>query len=173
MDYENCHTEEFGFYGFIDYFKVNNYYRLDIHNLYIDYYCFKDFPGGEAYLHFTDYNGVFSLMDSYDPLVPMFDVPLRFLWEPPEIYFLFPETMYVDPTTLQMSLTAKPGLVATHYFYLPRNKLSLLLDQDFYLEVKHLGHSNSYFSWKIRYLTNRNLIGDCDNSDYCVVGEVE
>ena len=79
--------------------------------------------------------------------------------------------MYVNPTSLEMSLVAKPGFVATPYFYLPKNKCEELLDQTFTIMVEEFGHGKTRFNWDIKYTNNHRLIGDCSNSDYCVVGE--
>ena len=80
--------------------------------------------------------------------------------------------MYVNPQTLDMSLVKYDGFVATKYFYLPINKIDLLLDQIFTIHFDEFGYGKSNFSWDMRYLNNRNLIGDCDNSDYCIKGEI-
>ena len=170
--YEEKHLESYKFRGFIDYFNEDNYYRLHLDNLYIDYDCFRPFPGAIAFLHFTDYNRVFPYLDNDDE-IPSFDIPLRVIYEDSTVIFEYPQTMYVNPKTLEMSLNPETDMVATSHFYLPRNKLSSLVDQDFYLNVSSFGYGCSSFSWKMRYVNNRNLIGDCSNSDYCVVGEVE
>ena len=171
LKYQEQHQESYSFNGFIDYFNEDNYYRLHIDNLYINYSCFRAFPGCTAYLHFIDYNHIFPYLDSGDS-IPVVDIPLRVFYEDNAVIFEYPSIMYVDPKTLEMSLTPVSGMVETHQFYLPRNKLSLLVDQDFYLNVTNFGFGQSSFSWKMKYVNNRNLIGDCDSSDYCVVGEV-
>ena len=171
LDYTNKHTESYRFEGFLDYFDCDYYYHLSIDNLSINYNCFASFPGCEASLHFVDYNRLFPYLDNDDE-IPSFDIPLKGYYEDNAVVFDFLNTMYVNPKTLDMSFTPREGMVQTYYFYLPRNKLPLLLDQDFYLNVSNFGYGKSSFNWKIRYLNNRNLIGDCDNSEYCVVGEV-
>lgn len=171
-DYQNKKTEQYRFYKFLDYFNEDNYYRLNLNKLKLTYSCAKPFPGCNAKLKFTDFNNVFPLING-GRLNTSFEIPLRYTYASGVIAFDFPEQMYVNPKTLEMSLNARPEFRITKYFYLPINKKDLLLDQTFSLEVTNFGHNKTSFSWDITYLNNRNLLGDCDNSDYCVVGEFE
>lgn len=170
--YSLRHREFMSFTDIVDYFDVNYYYRIALEVMYIDYSCFLPFPGGEAYLHFDDYNGLFPYIDKPGN-VPYFDIPLVIKYKEECIWFEFPPTMYVNPKTLEMSLEARSGFQLTKYFYLPVNKRNQMVDQDFYLNVSNFGYGAVNFSFKIRYLNNRGLIGDCDNSDYCIIGEVK
>lgn len=171
-NYETKRTEQYRFSGFLDYFNEDNYYRLNLNKLRMTYSCPKTFPGCTAKLKFTDYNNVFPLING-GKLNTSFEIPLRYTYTSGSIWFDFPEQMYVNPKTLEMSLNARPEFRLTKYFYLPINKKDLLLDQTFSLEVTDFGYNKTSFSWDITYLNNRNLLGDCDNSDYCVVGELE
>ena len=171
-NYQTKRSEQYRFYGFLDYFNEDNYYRLNLNKLRMTYSCSKSFPGCNAKLKFTDYNNVFPLING-GQLNTSFEIPLRYTYTSGVIWFDFPEQMYVNPKTLEMSLNARPEFRLTKYFYLPINKKDMLLDQTFSLEVTDFGYNKTSFSWDITYLNNRNLLGDCDNSDYCVVGELE
>ena len=171
-DYQNKRMEQYQFVNFLDYFNEDNYYRLNLKRLRIHYYCFNGFPGCNAKLKFIDYNRVFPLLDNNEP-IPSFEIPLRYSTSGSYLWFDFPEQMYVNPDNMEMSLNAKPGYRLTKYFYLPINKKESLLDQVFTLNVSDFGYDKVSFSWNITYLNNRNLLGDCNNSDYCVVGEIE
>ena len=163
--------ERFMFDNFIDYFDVDNYHRLIIKNQKITYACSKPYSGGTAYLHFVDNDRLFPDLDDRRK-VPEVLIPLRIIQDG-GVYFDFPSNMYVNPQSLSMSLTAKPGYMLTNYFYLPINKRSKLVDRKFTLRVKDFGHNKTSFTWDIYYTNTRDLIGDCSNSDYCVVGEVD
>ena len=170
--YKEERTEKYKFDNFLDYFDVDNYYRLTLNNSLITYSCLADPPQGLAHLHFVDYLKIFPYLDD-DKEVPTFDVPLYVKSNGNgAVYFDFPSKMYVNTKTLDMSLTARVGFVETKYFYLPVNKCEDLLDQVFTIVVDSFGHGQTSFSWDVRYLNSMHLIGDCSNSDYCVVGEV-
>ena len=80
--------------------------------------------------------------------------------------------MYVNQKTLEMSLDPGVDLVPTNYFYLPINRCSDLLDQVFTIKFDSFGMNKNKFSWDMRYTNDRDLIGDCRNSEYCVDGEI-
>lgn len=171
-NYKSTSGEELMFNGFIDYFNINNYYRLSLDGLYLTHKCLKDDFSiqAEAYLHFDDYNAVFPTLDMSTD-IPCFDIPLLAVKSRNKVSFKLKNTMYVNPKTLEMSLNAKPNYVPTHYFYLPINKMSDLFNQKFTLKVDSFGFNKISFSWDLRYTNNHGLIGDCHNADYCVRGE--
>lgn len=170
-DYQTHRFEKIKFDKTYDYFDVDNYYRLPLEDTFITYECGLLFPGCTAHLHFTDYLKVFPYLDN-DKEVPTFDIPLKVNGKIGGVSFSFPSVMYVNPSTLDMSLEARPGFSATRYFYLPKNRSEELLDQTFYLAVKDFGYGKTSFTWPIKYTNNHHLIGDCSNSDYCVIGDM-
>ena len=169
-NYSKVKDEKFKFNQALDYFNSDTYYRLSLEDVLITYECGLPFPGCIAHLHFVDYLKSFPYLDSENE-VPTFDIPLRTITKNNRISFAFPHVMYVKPATLEMSLEARPGFVSTSYFYLPKNRCEEMLDQVFSVDVKEFGHGKTSFTWDMRYLNNQRLIGDCSNSDYCVIGE--
>ncbi len=169
-NYSRVKDEKFKFDQALDYFNSDTYYRLSLEDVLITYECGLPFPGCIAHLHFVDYLKSFPYLDSENE-VPTFDIPLRAITKNNRISFAFPQVMYVKPATLEMSLEARPGFVSTSYFYLPKNRCEEILDQVFSVDVKEFGHGKTSFTWDMRYLNNQRLIGDCSNSDYCVIGE--
>ena len=169
-NYSKVKDEKFKFDQALDYFNSDTYYRLSLEDVLITYECGLPFPGCIAHLHFVDYLKSFPYLDSENE-VPTFDIPLRTITKNNRISFTFPHVMYVKPATLEMSLEARPGFVSTSYFYLPKNRCEEILDQVFSVDVKEFGHGKTSFTWDMRYLNNQRLIGDCSNSDYCVIGE--
>lgn len=169
--YQYEHQEKFIFDRFIDYFNTDTYYRIDLRSLSMYYSSPRSFPGATAYLRFEDYQKVFPYLDN-DGEISSFDIPLEVVNTYNRISFKFAKSMYVKPETLEMSFNARPGFKLTNYFYLPINKSDELLNQVFTLKVVDFGYGKTSFDWDIRYINNRHLIGGCDNSDYCVKGEI-
>lgn len=163
--------ESFYFSSFMNYFNEDYYYRISIDNLKMTYSCFRPFPGCSAKLTFIDYDHIFTNLDNNDP-IPIAEIPLQVTQNSTQISFNFPQNMYVNPKTLEMSMVAKPEYVLTHSFYLPINGKHSLIDEKFTLEVTDFGYSKASFNYDIYYENTRGLVGDCDNSDYCVVGEM-
>lgn len=173
-DYGRIVSESFRFNGFIDYFNIDTYYRLNLDNLYLSYSSIKGVPNSKLYLQFNDYDNLFPGF-STGGSVTFINIPLKLVSSATalgELHFAFDTTLYVNPKTLDMSLDAKPDYVLTNYFYLPINRKTDFMNQKFTLYAPSFGHNETTFSWDMRYLTDRGLIGDCNHSDYCVRGEL-
>ncbi len=163
-------AESIKFEGFIDYFNEDNYFRISLNNLYALYEGLKPFQNASGTLFFADYNNAFPYMYTNAHL-PSFDIPIKATLNNGKITFSFAKTMYVNPKTLEMSLSKKTGFITTPYFYLPINKAKDLLDQAFTMRFNSFGYGENKITWNIRYITTRYRIGDCQDSDYCVRGE--
>ena len=161
-------SEKYTFNGFIDYFNNDYYYRLNFNSFYLTYQSQFDFTNIECSLHYVDYDHLFPYLDNEDG---EFDIPLITTKVGNIISFRLNQVLYVNPKNLDMSYAYIPNFVATNYFYLPVNKMPNLLDSVFELRVNNFGLGKNYFTWNVRYMTNHGLIGDCDSSDYCIIGE--
>lgn len=170
-NYSQFKDEKIRFDRTYDYFNVDSYYKLDLNDALITYECTLPCPTCIAHLHFTDFLRIFPYLDS-DDAVPNVEIPLRVIQKKTGVCFAFPSNMYVKPQTLEMSLIAKPGFTETSHFYLPKNRCEELMDQVFTIVAEEFGYAKTSFSWDMRYTNANRLIGDCSNSDYCVIGEM-
>ena len=171
-NYEAEPSEKFCFSGFVDYFNVDYYYRLDLSFLYINYWGLKDFETADGNLIFYDYDDIFPYISGTSPKKRM-EIPVKALKNGEKIIIKYAKMMYVNEKTLEMSLQPEVGFISTKHFYLPINKSTQLLDQKFTLSFESFGFGQSNFTWDMRYTNNRDLIGDCHNSEYCVQGEIK
>ena len=170
-NYRVVPSEKYRFSGFVDYINVDYYYELDLSYLYIDYEGLKEFETCSGYLRYFDYDKLFPyIVKNYK--FPEVLIPMEAIYFDKKIAINFANTMFVNQKTLEMSLIPRPGFLPTNHFYLPINKCSQLLDQVFVLEFSNFGYGKSKFSWSMRYTNNRNFLGDCQNSEYCVQGEI-
>lgn len=83
--------------------------------------------------------------------------------------FVFKDPLYVNPTTLEMLPSNEEGFVRTKHFYLPRN---LKRTEETYLcqlRVNEIGIDNNDYIVNFRYKSLLNIIGDCHNSEFCIV----
>ena len=163
-------SESFQFPDYIDYFNIDVYHRLDLDSITFKYSSLKPFVYDSAYLTYHDFDNVFPYVDHNAK--HQISIPLTISMDGTNAMFSYRDVMWVNPTTLQMSLVERRGFVRTRHFYMPVNKKEQLLEDRMQITVKGAGWSKNDIHYDLSYLASRDLIGDCDNSDYCIV-EVE
>ncbi len=161
--------ETFSFKETMDYFSTDQYYRLNLDGIYFTYTCESSFAYSESFLTMEDVNDVFTglINDEGD-----IKVPLAISYLNNNVYFTFRDTMYVSLSTLEMSLSPKEGYVQTEYFYLPRNKRNELDGYEFEIYTKNIGYNDTDVSIPLSFYSGRNMIGDCLDGEYCVIGGI-
>nr|MCR5505846.1 hypothetical protein [Bacilli bacterium] len=159
--------EKFQFPDYIDYFNIDVYHRLDLNSLSFKYSSAASFKYGSCSLTYYDFDGVFPYLEHDEE--HKVTIPLSLSISNQKAVFSYRDIMYVNSKTLQMSLKEKEGFVKTRFFYLPVNKKEKLLEEKMYVDLKEAGLSKNDIHWELTYLANRNVVGDCDDSDYCVV----
>ncbi len=164
------YQEKYIFNDFFDYFLIDTYYRLLINQYYFSYQFFNDLTYRKAYLILPESFNEFCYIETNDN--GQIVVPLFLIKEDEKYSLSFPSTMYVNPSTLEMSITKVSGFFITSYFYLPINHLNDLSESYFSFVIEGLGYSQSNFVWTASFLVYQGLIGPCDNSNYCVIGGI-
>ena len=162
-------NEQFQFPDYIDYFNIDTYHRLNLDSVTFSYTCKRSFTYSAAYLRIYDHTNAFPYIskDGDDA----FMVPLKVITVGNKMGFAFKNKFYVNPDTAQISLEAKAGFVLTKYFYLPKNGREDLLDKKMDVLLFGAGYGSSNITWNLTFLASNNLLGDCSDSDYCIVGE--
>ena len=89
-----------------------------------------------------------------------------------QISFAYKNKMYVDKDTLLMSLTSLYGHIQTDNFYMPRNKGLDMDDTLFTIVIEGAGKNDTTVNIPLTYYSLRNHFGNCDDSDYCIKGEI-
>ena len=86
-------------------------------------------------------------------------------------YFALKNTFYVHPRTLKMSSTKKSGYVATKHIFFPRNEMhnQQLYESRIVLVDFGIDKDSLFYDFEIR--AQKNILGDCSNSKYCVTRE--
>ncbi len=164
------YQEKYIFNDFFDYFLIDTYYRLLINQYFFSYQYINDLTYRKAYLILPDSFNEFCYIESNDN--GQIVVPLSLVKNAENYSLSFPTKMYVNPNTLEMSITKLAGFAITSYFYLPINHLKDLNESTFTFVIEGLGYSQSNFIWTASFLVYQGLIGPCDNSDYCVIGGI-
>lgn len=161
--------ESFQFPDYIDYFNIDTYHRLDLNSVSFNYTCSSSFTYSSAYLQIFDENNIFPYIDKNED--DYFLVPLKVTKNGNTYKFSFKNQFYVHPKTAQMSFDPEEDFTLTRYFYLPKNGREDLLDTKMNVYLYGAGLSASNISWNLTYLASQNLLGDCSDSDYCIIGE--
>lgn len=164
------YQEKYVFNDFFDYFLIDTYYRLLINQYCFSYQYINDLTYRNAYLILPDSFNEFCYIETNDN--GQIVVPLSLSKEGDKYSLSFPSMMYVNPNTLEMSITKISGFSITSYFYLPINHLKDLSESIFTFVIEGLGYSQSNFVWSSSFLVYQGLIGPCENSNYCVIGGI-
>lgn len=161
--------EKFSFKDLEDYFLTNSYYKLSLDQFKFDSFLYGNLSYKDAYLVLDDLIPSFLSLSNESNNSSKIPLSLK-INENATISLQFKDLLYVEPSSLHMSTRPKSGYVATKYFFLPTNKKEEVSTQSFRFEINELGYNKTYLSWNIEYTNTINLIGDCSNSEYCVVG---
>ena len=164
-------TEKYSFEGITDYFLTDTYYRLPIEQFYIEKvdFTYSPLPIGNSYLIIEGLREYFPTLSYADNKVK---IPLTAVEQDQRVYWKLKGPLYVEPKLLLMSNTPREGFVSTTKFYLPVNHARDLLGSTFSFEINNLGLNDITLKWSSALLTSGGLIGNCQNSGYCVTGKV-
>ena len=163
-------NETYSFPKVDDYFLTDTYYRLPIEQFVIQTsLTAEEFSYLQAYIKIEG-------MDQYFPSMVYLNgytlIPLTVNYSGGLLTLSLKNSLYVEPKLLFMSNLVREGYVATNNFYLPVNHARDLVGASFTIEITKVGYSKTTFSWRSSLLAESPLVGDCQNSSYCVVGSV-
>lgn len=159
--------EVISFPDYKSYLDIDVYHKLTLDSVKIETNQ-KDITYQEAYLRFFDHERLFPYIGHKDNAVT---IPLTLVKKDNYWTFAYKNKMYVHPKTCQMSLNPRDGFVLTNNFYLPANQKAKVLENKFMVHIESFGVGLTDINWFLEYIAQLNLIGDCDDSEYCVVGE--
>lgn len=171
---EATYVEDFEFYRMQPFFGNDTYYDLRLDNQQFFYY-FKDnrFSAKKYSLTFEDENNLFPYIPFVDIGIKEIPIKLRSIDIERGIYgFSFPSSMYVEESTLNMSLTKQIGFKSTNRFFLPLKKQKQMEKMKFTLEIHEAGVEKHSFYYELTYYSSRLFFGECGESEYCIEGEI-
>lgn len=164
-------NETYTFSNVIDYFNTDIYYRLPIEQFVIN----KEFEE-EATHYISSYLIIDGLQTHFPSLYHQNGVariPLSVVETSNTIQLAFKNQLYVEPKLLLMSNSPKQGFVGTSKFYFPVNHGKDLIGSIFSFQINDFGYDGINLEWSSALLSDGGLIGDCQNSGYCVSGKVK
>ena len=89
------------------------------------------------------------------------------------LYFKHKNRLFVNRSNLESSSYYIPGYVESENLFFPVNSKEKFLGSNIELVVNDFGYNKFNLVFDLKYDKAQNLIGNCINSDYCVVEGVE
>lgn len=163
-------NETYDFSNLQDFFMMDSYYQLVLSSICFDMTYEEKLTYSEAYIELRNPQKCFSLLVDKDN-----KCRIKIGLEKDEnnrVSLIFTDFLYVDPTTLIMSLYPKAGFIQTKNFYFPYNKMDDVSKQEFIIVITELGYSDLTLTWPMFYDASKGFVGTCQNSKYCVIGDI-
>lgn len=153
-------------------FYQEEYGRVSFNN-YIIYKFGKDLSDeGEIYLSFDDKYELFPYLKNVDGK-KVIEFTFKKRSSLSTYYDISLSPLYVNLQTYEVSYLPRSGFVSTDTFYFPKNKKEEIENMFFQLSFKNFGASKSDYVYDGTFAFNKNHIGNCSNSSYCVNGEIK
>ena len=96
------------------------------------------------------------------------EFPLKAVTTTTGFTFELQDILYVHKETLMLSKIAKDGYVPTKHIYLPRNQMQNQAKYKAYFAFQNFGIDNDLVRHNFEMHALKNIIGDCQNSEYCI-----
>ena len=164
--------ETMTFHNFFDYFTSSTYYKLNLDQFSISWQGnLSELTMSNSYLFIDGYREYFPGLTYSNGKAK---IPLKMVKNNDGTYHLsFMWSLYVEPKTLIMTTEPRIGYKPTNSFFFPINKKRDLRNLQIMFELNNVGLGKNRIAWSSKLLAANNLIGNCQDSEYCVVGEVE
>lgn len=161
-------TETISFKDTVESIGLDENNALDFSELYFTYDC-----GDELIKNDTD--KYFVIESTVDNEIFVNKIPLILNYDntSKEVTFSFKNPLYVNPNSLDMSLEEKSGYVQTDKYYVSNNKFKVMQKSKIYILLNSLGRNDINVTIPLSFDNGANLLGECANSDYCVVGGIK
>ena len=164
------YQEAFTFGEYRDYFLLDHYYHLRFTQFNFSYSFAKNFTYTSASMTIKDAPSCFSnlKMTQNDDDI---QIPLEaYLTEENKIGLRFGAHLFVDKNTLEMAyFPLNNNYVSTNTFFLPKNRAAEVDGTKFKFVIEGCGYEDFKLSWEVTFDSLRYLIGNCSDSEYCVI----
>lgn len=159
--------ETITFYGFEELYIPKYYHKLDIS----DFKFKTDNSSGaplicEGQFLISNNNGVFNALNSDEEYARL---KLKCALNGNFYELKFDENLFVNRETLKMGNRRKLGYVKTEHLFLPINEMKNQNEYECTIILTKLGIDRDKLTFSFKYNALLNVIGDCHNSEYCVV----
>lgn len=175
------YTKERGHFMTTNKYCFNNWYALNDINIYnkfdIEMFSFEELFG-PLHVPVTYYGidlilpanyGLFADQSDDENMLNHLSINLKLVDQGDNRFVLaFNQDLFVNPYTYQMARSPRSGFVQTKYIYLPKNGFQNFKKLDFSIYGEKLGTMNLNFNYHFSIEAEKQRVGDCVSSEYCV-----
>ena len=163
------YQETYTFSEYYDYFLLDHYYHLRLTQFTFQYAYPKDFSYANATMIIKEAPDCFNKLKKNN--LNDVSIPLQaYLTEENKIGLKFTNHLFVNKNTLEMSFFPdNENYVATNTFFLPKNGAEEVDGTKFQFKIESCGYGDITLLWEVTFDSTRYLIGNCADSDYCVI----
>ncbi len=166
------YTEVLQFTSFVNLYETAVYHRLELPDLIFSYqngWSFTIPESMSAELFLDDPNGLLPNIP-FDSVAKARHLNGKFTKKADGFYhFSLTDPLYVDPSTLMMSVTPRPGYTPTSYVYFPKNHFSELRQLNARIQLGSFGFNELTLDFHFTHEATYSFFGTCPSSGYCVV----
>ena len=141
---------------------------IDISNIYFKYDFLDKLTFNSCKARILDINNYFTLFSKTNDFAY---IPLTLKQEDDRYYMKF-QGIYANPDTLECSPIQYAGYRPCDKLYIPLSKIKEVKPFQFVISLYQLGISRTTIHLTVSYYPTGNLVGECSNSEYCLVGGV-
>lgn len=164
----STYTDTYNFKNFNESYTPTYYHNISLDNYQIvkTNNAMQNFSADSISLYLTNREGVFDNMPgNHNYMI----VPLSIYSNGTKSYLKLKNFYYVNPKTLLMSEEYKVGYVSTGHIYFPHNEMKYQGEYEGRIIFSHINGGQSNLTYKFSLNAELNLLGDCIESEYCVV----
>lgn len=161
--------EWFNFIDTLEFLSVGDRSNLDFSEISFRYPSSLAFRYDYAEFHIKDYNNIYPNLIKVNQEVV---VRMKCSQKGSLITFSPNDNLYVNKDTLEMASFPKANYVATNEIYVPLGRLEDFAEDECYILLRNAGYSYSDITIPFTFFYDKNFIGECYMSDYCIVGGV-
>lgn len=158
--------DSFIFYDFNSIIESNYYHHLNLNALFFT--SENMFSYESAVLRIKDEFGFYSRLNR-GLAIGYREIPLTIDLDAEGKYrFSYGANLFVDPTTLLMSLSSRDGFIPTNTFYFPKERFLTESNLEMEIAINNCGINESTIIYDFSYISSLRFLGDCRDSMYCV-----
>jgi hypothetical protein len=158
--------DRFVFHGFTSIIEDEYYYYLDLSSLWFE--SENPFEYESINLLIKRRGTLYNLL-SYSMSPDYRSISLGVSQVSNHYKFTFATPLYVEPNSLLMSITPRNGFLETTKFFFPRNFYSSEKEIEMRIIIRKAGYNQFDIQYNFTYFSNLRYIGDCHNSQYCIM----